>query len=252
MEKQLRVLIVDDEQDSRDILENYLVKYCGAVEIVAKCENIASAKKVIDKERLDIVFLDVEMPFGNGFDLLESLKQPKFEVIFVTAFSHYAVKALNLSASYYLLKPLGIDELIEAVQKVRKNLEDIDFQSHTKVLMDNLSQANKQHQKIILPLLDGFEVIKVSDVLYCQAEDNFTRFFLTNGKEMLICRTLKHYEEALEDCGFCRIHRSFLVNLEYITKYNKGKGGFLTLINGAELEVSQSKKDNFLEAFGLR
>lgn len=250
--KNLNILIVDDEQDSRDTLENYLVKYCDNVTIIDKCENIADAKKVIEKQSLDIVFLDVEMPFGNGFDLLDSLKETNFEVIFVTAFSHYAIKALNLSASYYLLKPVDIDELVDAVEKVRKNLESNDIQLHTKVLIDNLSQVNKQNQKVILPLIDGFEVARVEEILYCKAEDNFTRFFLKDGKEMLICRTLKHYSEALQECGFCRIHRSYLINLDYVSKYNKGKGGFVTLSNGTELEVSASRKNGFLEAFGVK
>jgi two-component system, LytTR family, response regulator len=252
MSNKLRVLIVDDEQDSRNTLENYLIKYCGEIEIVDKCENIQLAKKVIDKEELDIVFLDVEMPYGNGFDLLDSLHKMDFEIIFVTAFSHYAIKALNLSASYYLLKPVDIGELEEAVNKVRKNKLSQDNQLHTKVLIENLSQANKQNQRVILPLLDGFEVIKVGDIVYCQAEDNFTRFFLANGKEMLICRTLKHYEEALEECGFSRIHRSYLINLDFVTKYNKGKGGFVTMNNGTELEVSATRKEAFLSVFGLK
>lgn len=248
----LKVLIVDDEQDSRDTLENYLSKYCNDVTIVDKCENIAAAKKVIEKSKIDILFLDVEMPFGNGFDLLDSLEKVDFEVIFVTAFSHYAIKALNLSASYYLLKPVDIDELVESVERVRKNLESSDWIAHTKVLIDNLSQVNKQNQKIIMPLIDGFEVKNITDVVYCKAEDNFTRFFLTDGTELLICRTLKHYEEALVECGFCRIHRSYLINLEYVTKYNKGKGGFVTMNNGKELEVSATKKNGFLEAFGVK
>jgi two-component system LytT family response regulator len=179
------------------------------------------------------------------------LKNIDFQVVFVTAFSHYAIKAINLSASHYLLKPLDIDELVDAVSKIRKNLQNKDLSQSTRVLIDNLSQANKQHQKVVLPLLDGFEIVKVHDILYCQAEDNFTRFFLTNGKQMLICRTLKHYDEAMEECGFCRIHRSYLVNLEYVTKYNKGKGGFVTLSNGTELEVSATKKEDFLKVYGL-
>jgi two-component system, LytTR family, response regulator len=250
--KILKVLIVDDEQDSREILKNYLQKYCKGIEIIDLVENIEQARKVIENQDIDLVFLDVEMPFGNGFDLLESLKTIDFEVIFVTAFSHYALQAINLSAAHYLLKPVDIEELTDAVEKVRKNLDSKNIQAYTKVLLDNLNQVNKQNQKVILPLLEGFEVAKVSEIAYCQAEDNFTKFFFANGKEMLICRTLKHYQEALESCGFCRIHRSFLINLDYVSKYNKGKGGFVTLTSGIELEVSAQKKDEFLEKFGLR
>jgi two-component system, LytTR family, response regulator len=245
----LNVLIVDDEQDSRETIQNYLQKYVDGIEIVGLCENIAEAKKQLSTNEIDILFLDVEMPYGNGFDLLESIHNIDFEVIFVTAFSHYAIQAINLSASNYLLKPVDIDELCKAVEKCRRNRTYKSTAEHTKILIDNLNQANKQNQKIILPLIDGFELIKVSDILYCQAEDNFTKFFLTNGKEMLICRTLKHYDGALSTCGFCRIHRSFLINLEFVSKYNKGKGGFVKLINGIELEVSASRKEDFLKIF---
>jgi len=247
----LKVLIVDDEQDSRDTLQNYLVKYCDGVEVVGQCENIAEAKRVIEEQEIDLLFLDVEMPFGSGFDLLKSLPKIDFEVVFVTAYSQYALQALNLSASHYLLKPLDIDEMVEAFNKVKARKKEKEWLSTSQVLVSNLLEGKKQHQKIVLPVLEGFEVKKVSSILYCQAEDNFTRFVFTDQKEMLICKTLKHYDGLLQEFGFLRIHRSYLINSEYIAKYTKGKGGFVTMENGKELEVSASKKAAFLEKFGV-
>lgn len=251
MDQILKAVIIDDEQDSRDTLSNYVTKYCEDVEITGFGESVKTGIEAIKKHQPQIVFLDVEMPYGNGFDLLEQIDEVNFEVVFVTAFSHYAIQALNLSASYYILKPVDIDELISAVDKIKIQLQEDDFTKHTKVLIENIQESNKQNQKVILPLIDGFEISKVKDILYCQAQDNFTEFHFLDGRKMLICRTLKHYDEALQDCGFQRIHRSYLVNLEYVVKYNKGKGGYLTLENGVELEISSSKKKEFLERFGL-
>ena len=247
----LKAVIIDDEQDSRETLNNYVTKYCEGVEVVGFGDSVKTGKEAIGKNKPDIVFLDVEMPYGNGFDLLEQLGEVSFEVIFVTAFSHYAIRALNLSASYYILKPVDIDELVSAVDKIKSQAKENDFSKHTKILIENIQETNKNNQKIILPLLDGFEIARVKDVLFCQAQDNFTEFYFVGGKKMLICRTLKYYDEALADCGFFRVHRSFLVNLDYIKKYNKGKGGYITLDNEKEIEVASSKKKSFLEKFGL-
>jgi len=245
----LRTVIIDDEQVSREILNNYITKYCTDIEVVGFGENVATGVEIIQKEKPDIVFLDVEMPYGNAFDLLEKIENITFETVFVTAFSEYAIKALNFSASYYILKPIDIDELILAIDKIKKNKLASNPNIHTKILIDNIKTTNRQQQKIILPLLDGFEVIQVKDIIRCQANDNFTDFHLQNGKKMVICRTLKHYEDLLEDFGFMRIHRSHLVNLDFVTKYNKGKGGFLTLNDNTELEISPTKKKDFLDRF---
>ncbi len=246
----IKAVIIDDEQDSRESLHHFVTKYCDDVEVMGFGENVKTGIKAIKGHNPQLVFLDVEMPFGNGFDLLEQIGEVNFEVIFVTAFSQYAMKALNLSASYYILKPVDIDELINAVDKAKKRIND-NVSTHTKVLIENIIATNKQEQKIILPLIDGFEIAYLKDVIYLKADDNFTSFHLRDGSTKLICRTLKHYEETLNDCGFCRIHRSTIVNLNHITKYNKGKGGYVTLNTNEELEVSPSRKNTFLEQMGV-
>lgn len=243
----LRTLIVEDEHASRDILRNYLAKYCPNVEVIGEAENIDEALLFIRNNKLDMLFLDVEMPYGSGFDLLEKLGNRNFEVVFVTAFNQYAINALNKHASYYLLKPISIDELIKAV----------DFVTETKIKEMELERSilipksNQVDKKITIPTQDGFEVLKMKDIIYCKADDNYTELFLENNKKKLVSKTLKYFEDLLRENGFARIHKSFLVNVAYIASYKKGKGGTIYLLNGKELSVSVSKKATFLSYFKI-
>ena len=247
--KAIKTIIVDDELDSRQSLRTFLTKYCPDVKIVGEAEAIDPAQKLIQDLEPDLVFLDIEMPFGNAFDLLERIPAIDFEFIFVTAYSEYAMQALNLSAAHYLLKPLSIDALVKAVEKVKERLQQQQDINHTKILLENLSGLKAQHQKVVLPLIDGFEVVRLQEIIYCEAQDNFTCFYLTNNKKALICRKLKFYESLLGEYGFCRIHRSFMVNLEYVKRYVKGKGGTVILENGTQLQVANTRKTTFLEQF---
>ncbi len=246
----MKSIIIDDEQDSRETLQNYVVKYCPDVSIVAECANIIEAEKALSAHQPDFVFLDIEMPYGNAFDLLDKLKKIDFEIIFVTAFNQYAVQAFNLSAAHYLQKPVDIDELVQAVDKVKKRLAAHHDINHSKILMDNLSALNTQHQKVVLPLMDGFMVVKLQEIVYCEAQDNFTCFYLTDGQKPLICRKLKFYENTLPQHGFCRVHRSFMINLEYVKRYIKGKGGTVIMTNGKEIQVANARKQDFLGRMG--
>jgi len=246
---QLRTILVDDEVSSRNVLREYLRKYCPTVELLGEANNVATALKLIKEHAPDLVFLDVEMPGGNGFDLLEQVGDIRFETIFVTAFDHYAIQALNYSAAYYLLKPVSIDELVAAVARVNKFKNENQTTFNTQVILDNLKASEAQQKKIVLPLLQGFEVVKLENIIACEAYDNFTNFYFEKHPKTMICRNLKFYEELLDNSGFMRIHKSYLINLEHVVKYMRGKGGIVTMTGGMEIPVSPNKKDQLLENF---
>lgn len=245
----MKAIIIDDEKDSREILAKYLEKYCPDVTVCGFGKSVDTGLEEIKKHNPDIVFLDIEMPYGNGFDLLDKFEKITFETVFVTAFDNYAIPALNQSAAYYLLKPIDIDELIKAVEKIRSERTEKNYIQHAHILLENKKTGARQ--KIMLPTLEGFEIININSILYCEAADNFTKFYLEVGQSLLICRTLKYFEEVLSEHRFLRIHRSYLINPDFVIRYSKGKGGFVTMKNNLELEVSPTKKKELLELFKL-
>jgi two-component system LytT family response regulator len=240
----LNALIVEDEANSREILRNYLSKYCPNVTVQGEAASIQEAIELIKKNALDLVFLDVEMPYGNAFDLLDQLPDRTFETVFVTAYNQYAMDAVNTHAAYYLMKPINIDELIKAVDYVSE-IKSKEEALEGKVLQPNLHQVEG---KITLPQQDGFQVLNVADILYCKADDNYTEIYLEH-KKILVSKTLKYFEEALSQFSFARIHKSYLVNVNEVIKYKKGKGGSVVVSNGKELLVSASKKKDLLAYF---
>lgn len=240
----LKVILIEDESNSREILRNYLKKYCPKVDLVGEAASIKEGLILINNNDLDLIFLDVEMPFGNAFDLLEQLPERSFEIVFVTAYDHYAKDALNEHAAYYLMKPINIDELIKAVAYVFEVKE-----KENKLQESVLNSKSKGVSgKLTLPQQDGFQILNVEEILYCKADDNYTEIFLEN-KKILVSKTLKYFEEALSDFPFARVHKSYLVNVNEVVKYRKGKGGSVVMSNGKELLVSASKKKQFLSFF---
>ncbi len=240
----LKAIIVEDEATSREILRNYIDKYCPNIVLEGEASNIDEALILIRNSELDLVFLDVEMPYGNAFDLLDKVGDHTFETVFVTAYNHYAIEALNNHASYYLMKPISIDELIKAVDHVTE-IKKKENTLQNKILTP---KTNGVSGKITIPQIDGFEILDVADIIYCKADDNYTEIYLENQK-LVASKTLKYFEEALTDSPFARIHKSYLVNVNTIVKYKKGKGGSVVLRTGKELVVSSSRKKELLAYF---
>jgi len=195
-----------------------------------------------------LVFLDVEMPFGNAFDVLEACQDLHFETIFVTAFSEYSLRALNMSAAYYLLKPISIEELIASVTRVHQQIIKNELFNRNKIILENFKEKQPEKQQVILPTLEGFEVVMAEDIVRLQGNGNFTDVFLKNGQKKMICRFLKHFSEILS-FPFMRVHKSHIVNINFIQSYQKANGGYVTMIDGAEVDVSPSYKEEFLMVF---
>ncbi|TDT46908.1 two-component system LytT family response regulator [Maribacter spongiicola] len=240
----LNAILVEDEANSREILRNYIAKYCPSVNLLGEASSIKEALVLIEANDLDLVFLDVEMPFGNAFDLLDQLPDRTFETVFVTAYDHYAKDALNNHAAYYLTKPINIDELVNAVEYV-DGVREKEASLEGEVLS---TKSNGVEGKLTLPQQDGFQVLNIAEILYCKADDNYTEIYLLN-KKILVSKTLKYFEDALTDYPFARVHKSFLVNVNEVVKYRKGKGGSVVMSNGKEVMVSASKKKDFLSYF---
>lgn len=246
----MKTLLIDDEKPSREALGHYLKKYCPEVTVVGEAESVESGLEAIRLHQPELIFLDIEMPFGNGFDLLERLSTDQEpEVVFVTAYEQYALRALRLSAAHYLLKPVDIDDLIDAVAKVKSRLGLREQGEVNKALLANLKNgATEVPKRLALPLIDGLEIITPEEIRYLEAADNFTSFVLKDGRKLLICRKLKFYDALLAPAGFCRIHRSTVVNLSQVRRYHRGKGGAVTLEDGTELVVAAARKQALLEA----
>jgi two-component system LytT family response regulator len=244
--QKIKSVIVEDETAAREVLRNYLQKYCPQVEVVGEAQNIKEAVPLLHEMKPQLVFLDVEMPFGNAFDVLEACKDLQFETIFVTAFSEYSLKALNQSAAYYLLKPISIEELIVAVNKVQQQIATQEIFNRNKIIIENFRETKPEKQQVILPTMEGFEVVKMEDIVRLRGNGNFTDLHLANGQKKMACRFLKHFDEILP-LPFLRVHKSHIVNLNFVKSYNKG--GYLTLQDENEIEVSPTYKEAIFEEF---
>lgn len=239
-------VIVEDEPAARAVLKNYLSKYCPQVELLGEASDIREALPLLERTRPQLVFLDVEMPYGNAFDLLEACKGIPFETIFVTAFSEYAVKALNWSAAYYLLKPVSIEELVAAVHRVEEHLTSKNALNRNQILVENLREPRTRKQQLVLPTLEGFEVVRLENIVRFRGNGNFTDVHLADGSKKMVCRFLKHFEEILSH-PFQRIHKTHIINVDFVKAYHKS--GYVSLLDDSEVEVSPTYKEAFLACF---
>jgi len=245
MVDKISAIIVEDESKSVAALQNLLSVHCQHVDVIGTASNVKEAVDAIDNLKPDLVFLDIELPDGDGFEVLEKVSYKLFEIIFITAYDQYAVKAFELSALHYILKPINYLELNEAVDRFgnRNKSEDI-FDKKFTVLKNNLIGNSR---KIILPDTSGLQIIDIDDIIRCEADHNYTICYLVDNKKLTISKSLNKFETILEDVFFCRVHNKHLANLKYIVKYNKGSGGSIIMNDGTELNVSKGRKNEFIE-----
>ena len=240
----MTAIIVDDEKHCRDVLALLLQKYCPQVQVLASCPSAQAGVEAITLHRPDMVFLDIEMPGMNGFDMLEACRYTDFKLIFTTAYNEYAIKAIRHNALDYILKPVDKDELVQAVERAWQD-RSAKSSAHVEGLIEYLNKQ-KTGDRIALPTLEGLQILQSEDIYYCESDGGYTRFFLSNGKVSLISKTLKEVEDVLESKGFCRIHNSYLINLRFVQKYIRGDGGEVIMANGSNIPVSRNKKQDFL------
>jgi len=242
----LKCVIIDDEQDGRDVVSMLIADYCNDLTIVETCANGKDGVKAILKHQPDIVFLDIYMPSMSGFEVLDCVKNLRLKIIFVTAHNQHAIRAFKYSAIDYILKPPSPQAIIEAVEKA-KLVEFKGVASQYELLMSQLKNEDQLPGVIALPMADGLQVVKVQDIMYCKADRNYTHIHLVDKRNILVSKQLKEFESLLSQQGFFRIHHSALINLMYITKYVRGEGGHVIMKDNCTIEVSRQKKEEFLK-----
>lgn len=240
-----RILIIDDEKRIRDFVKRMVDSFGFDVEVYTDGENVETGLKAIQELKPDIVFLDIQMPDGTGFDLLNQVGEKNFELIFITAFQEYAIMAIKFSALDYILKPIDAEELKTALQNA---LDTIDFkkdETQYEALTHNLNTHQKR--KLVLKTQESVHVVDLNEIIRCEADKNYTFFYLNSGKKILVSRTLKDFELLLANHGFFRVQQSHLINLEYIDRYDKSEGGSVIMKDGAAVPLSTAKKEQFFQ-----
>lgn len=239
----MRTVIIDDEAKGRQALSNFIKKYAPELELIGEADDVQAGINLIEKEKPELVFLDIQMPGGTGFELLTQVMFNDFKLIFCTSFEQYAIKAFRFSAIDYILKPIDPDVFKAAVSKALENKTENDKQK-----LEVLNQNQNDLSRIALYAADGISIVKIEDIIRCESSVNYTIFYINNGTSIMVTKTLKEYDELLNPMGFIRLHKSHLVNLNYISKYIKGEGGWVELSNGSKIEVSRRKKEVLLQA----
>lgn len=238
----IKAIIIDDELRARETLEAIIVKDCQDVSIIGIASDAKSGYDLINKMKPDVVFLDIEMPKINGFELLEMFDHVDFNIVFTTAYDYYAIQAIKLSALDYILKPINVEELKKAVSKAINKVVERD---RVDSLLSNL-KGNGKLEKLVLPSRNNSEVVNLDDILFLQADGSYTTFILTNDRRILMSKPIGKYEELLEGNGFVRIHQSTIINLTHVIKYKKGDGGKVLMRNGDTCKISRQRKQDFL------
>jgi two-component system LytT family response regulator len=249
MNGKLHTLIVDDEPDAVNFISSIIREYCPRLEVIGTASSAREGIKIILERQPGLVFLDVEMPHGSGFDLLTQFPEKSFDVIFITAFNHYAVKAIKFSAVDYILKPININEFVEAVDKVlHKRLSAGSRPADYSALLENLK--SDVPSKLAIPTSDGMEYLKTKDIIRIEADRSYSRFFLVGQRKILVSKNLKEYQELLGEQRFFRPHNSHLINLEHVKKYIRHEGGAIEMTDGSQVPISRTRRDLFLQQMG--
>lgn len=239
----LKAIIIDDSIEARKALVNEIEDCCPEIELIGQAEGVVSGAKLIRSVNPDLIFLDIQMNDGSGFDLLELIGNITFKVIFTTASDEYAVKAFKYSAVDYLLKPIDPDELVSAVKKAERGSQ----KENLNLLMENAKNTNKPVRKLALNTLDKLHIVNISDIVRCESDVNYTQFFFSNGNKLLVTKTLKDFEDLLSEHQFIRVHQSHLVNVNFIKEFVKGDGGYLVMTDKTSVPVSTRKRNTVVE-----
>lgn len=247
----IKAIIIDDDVNLREGMKGLLELYAPDINIIGEADSVKSGVEIVNKLNPQVVFLDIQMNDGTGFDMLEKLSEINGKVtshvVFITAYEHYAIKAFRFSALDFLLKPVGPDELEKVIDKIRNVLDKDNDYSHIDLLLENIRKKADNFKRIALSNSDGIHLIEISDIIRCESDDNYTNFHIKNRKPILISKTLKEYEELLAEHDFVRIHQSHLINLSYIKSYVKKENGFVLMTDDSQLPISQRKKDHLQE-----
>lgn len=242
----ISTILVDDESECLDVLEAELMKNCPDFQIIGKFVDSEKALSIIENIKFDVLFLDISMPILNGFELLNRIKRIDFDVVFVTAYDNFALKAFEFCAVDYLVKPTSRESLLRAVEKIRNKQKKINVQQNIELLLANMQKDLKKRQQVAVPTFEGLEFIDTHQIVYAKAEGNYTTILLENKNKVIISKTLKEFEGILNDSTFARIHYSYLVNLAHARKYIKGETGSLILNDGTSLPVSRANKSKLM------
>jgi two-component system LytT family response regulator len=243
----IEAVIIDDEESGRDTLAWLLETYCPQVKIQGMSDGVEVGVTLIEQEKPQLLFLDINLTQGTGFDILKKLKWSDFHVIFVTAYNDYAIEAFEHSASHYLLKPVSPEKLIKAVNRVTQYQDKRFQQRSVETLLENLSSKDTAGKKIMVPTQKGFELIRIVDITRFKGDGNYTKIHQLNGETFLSSKGIREYESMLVMHRFFRIHKSHLINLNYVKNYIRGRGGQVVMEDGSTLEVSRNKKIEFLD-----
>jgi two-component system LytT family response regulator len=247
MEGTIRTIIIEDERKSMLTLQTLLERYCPEITVIGTGNCVEEGIRVLEELKPELVFLDIAMPDGDAFDLLNRIEKVDFEIIFITAYNDYALKAFEFSALHYLLKPINYMELQDAVQRYSRIRPSNNMQTR----LDILNSSLKNHfDKISLPSNDGLIIVDIKEIIRFEAAGNYSTVFLDKEESIVVTKTLNQFEEILTGLSFIRIHNTHLINLHFVKKYQRGQGGTVTLTNGTELPVSRARKNEFIE--GLR